>query len=233
MAAGERKPSATSEEAGDVDRLIGELERRVKSVVPPSGKTPPQIAATSTSSAATSSLPIRPTSPVAPQPMISSPAPVRRSAFARAFPRPAFASPAFAGSAAAVSGGRFSLFGYRILAALRPPDPGAVSIPMGPLAVWSCVGLGVLLGIVILRWPYERSCGVWLLFYLLSVGMVLVAGVWGAWHAWDSRLGVAHIVALATVLWGCALTAQEVLPRIGYARSTAAWLCTNGHRFLG
>ena len=56
--------------------------------------------------------------------------------------------------------------------------------------------------------------------------MVHVAGVWGAWHAWDSRVGFAHVLALVTVLWGVSLTAKEVLPRVGYAKAAAAWECS-------
>jgi hypothetical protein len=98
--------------------------------------------------------------------------------------------------------------------------------PMGPVAVWTCVCLGVLLGVSMLFWPYARACGPGLFCYLTAVGMVHVAGVWGAWHAWDSRVGAAHILALVTVLWGCSLMAQEVLPRVGYAKTAAAWDCS-------
>jgi hypothetical protein len=98
--------------------------------------------------------------------------------------------------------------------------------PMGPAAVWGCVCLGVLLGISMLYWPYARACGPGLFCYLTAVGMVHVAGVWGAWHAWDSRVGVAHILALVTVLWGSSLMAGEVLPRVGYAKTSATWVCS-------
>jgi hypothetical protein len=105
-----------------------------------------------------------------------------------------------------------------------------IAEPMRPLAVWACVGLGALLGIAILEWPYARECGWWLMWYLGAVGMVVVAGIWAAWHAWDSRIGIAHVVALIIVFWGCSLTAREVLPRVGYAKSSAGWLCVSSRR---
>src|SRR3989442_15194056 len=63
---------------------------------------------------------------------------------------------------------------------------------------------------------------------MLAVGTVVVAGLWGARVSWQSRLGFAHIVALGTILWGLALTGQEVLPRVGYARARAVWRCVKG-----
>lgn len=100
-----------------------------------------------------------------------------------------------------------------------------VRAPMRPAAVWSCVGLGVLLGVALPRWPYARACGWWLLLYMVAVGTVVVAGMWGARVSWKSRLGYAHVIALGTLLWGLALTAHEVLPRVGYAKTRAAWRC--------
>jgi hypothetical protein len=104
--------------------------------------------------------------------------------------------------------------------------PGPATEPMKPLAVWACVALGLALAISMLQWPYARSCGWWLFLYLTAVAMVIVAGAWSAWHAWDSRVGAAHVVAIAIVFWGCALTAREVLPRVGYARVSAVWMCS-------
>jgi hypothetical protein len=55
-----------------------------------------------------------------------------------------------------------------------------------------------------------------------------VAGVWGARVSWRSRVGLAHIVAVSTIIWGLALTAHEVLPRVGYAKTRLAWRCHDG-----
>jgi hypothetical protein len=47
--------------------------------------------------------------------------------------------------------------------------------------------------------------------------------------SWKSRLGFAHVIAVCTIIWGLGLTAQEVLPRVGYAKVRLAWRCHDGH----
>jgi len=118
---------------------------------------------------------------------------------------------------------RASTLGARPLSRMRP-----IGGPMRPGAVWGCVALGVILGIALPQWPYARACGGWLLLYLTAVGTVVVAGAWGARVSWRGRIGLAHIVAMGTMIWGLALTAQEVLPRVGYAKTRLAWRCHDG-----
>jgi hypothetical protein len=91
--------------------------------------------------------------------------------------------------------------------------------------VWMSVGLGVALGVAMPFWPYPKACAWWLLLYLFAVAMVVVAGIWAARLTWATRLGVAHMVALGVVFWGITLAADETLPRIGYAKTEAAWFC--------
>jgi hypothetical protein len=100
-----------------------------------------------------------------------------------------------------------------------------IHVPRRPAGVWACVGLGVMLGIALPFWPYPQSCGLWLLLYGSAVWMEVVAGIWGARLTWDTHLGLAHLVALVTILWGLALAAQQVLPRVGYANYHAVWVC--------
>ena len=95
----------------------------------------------------------------------------------------------------------------------------------GTTVVWVSVGLGVALGIAMPFWPYPKACAWWLLLYLFAVAMVVVAGVWAARLTWVTRLGVAHMLALGVVFWGITLAADETLPRIGYAKTEAAWFC--------
>jgi hypothetical protein len=92
-------------------------------------------------------------------------------------------------------------------------------------AAWGWVGLGVLLGTALTQWPYPRTCGWWLLGYSIAVVIVVVTGMRGALLSWKSRLGLAHAIALGTILWGLVLAAQEILPRVGYARTSATWEC--------
>lgn len=91
---------------------------------------------------------------------------------------------------------------------------------------WGWVGLGVLLGAALTQWPYPRTCGWWIFCYLIAVTIVIVTGMRGALLSWKSRLGLAHAIALATILWGIVLAADEILPRVGYARMSATWQCS-------
>lgn len=122
---------------------------------------------------------------------------------------------------------RPSSFGARPLPRARP-----IKAPMSSAAVWSCVGLGLLLGAALPQWPYAKACGWWLALYMAAVETVVVAGIWGARVSWKSRLGFAHTIAVCTIMWGLALTAQEVLPRVGYAKVRLAWRCHDDHAAL-
>jgi hypothetical protein len=64
-----------------------------------------------------------------------------------------------------------------------------------------------------------------LFLYMGVIALLVVAGLWGAANSWGRRLGSAHVLSLLTVVWGLALLAAEVLPRIGYAAHHAQWMC--------
>jgi thiol:disulfide interchange protein len=89
--------------------------------------------------------------------------------------------------------------------------------------------LAVGLGVGIAFWPYGTRCGLPLLGYLASTGMVIAAGTWTALWTWRHRSGRAHFLSLLLVAWGAGLAAREILPRVGYATPTlerpATWLC--------
>ena len=97
--------------------------------------------------------------------------------------------------------------------------------PLRPAGVWARVMLGMLLGAALTQWPYAHACEKPLILYMVAVTTVLVAGLWGARASWRSRMGLAHIIALGTILWGLTLSAQEVLPRVGYAKTRMSWRC--------
>ena len=111
--------------------------------------------------------------------------------------------------------------------------PGAHATPSaeGPAArgarfvTWIRVGLGLMLGVGMLVWPYSHVCGLKLIFYMLGASTVVVAGVWSGLSSWKRRMGLAHLLSLGLVLWGLALAAGVVLPRAGYANQTAVWFC--------
>jgi len=100
--------------------------------------------------------------------------------------------------------------------------------PRAALFTWLRLLLGLLLGAAITQWPYQRGCGVLLFGYLIAVAGVIVAGVWSTLSSWRTRSGLAHTLSLALCCWGAVLGAREILPRVGYARATAHWLCPAG-----
>lgn len=95
----------------------------------------------------------------------------------------------------------------------------------GALATWARVILGLLVGVGMTQWPYTHGCGLRLAFYFIGVCAVIAAGMWSSLSSWKSRLGVAHILSQLLIIWGLVLAGREVLPRIGYAKATALWLC--------
>jgi hypothetical protein len=101
-----------------------------------------------------------------------------------------------------------SSMGLRWLAEMRrmyrAPGPAA--------AVRAWVGLSVLYAASMAYWPYPRTYLWGLVFYLMSLGLMLVSGVWGARLSWDARLGGSHTLAIGSVLWAVTLAAAEALP---------------------
>ena len=108
------------------------------------------------------------------------------------------------------------------------PAPVVAAAPeprKGAMSTWLRVLLVLALAIAVPFWPYPRGCGINLFLYMGVISLLVVAGVWGATSSWGRRLANAHILSLLTVLWGLALLAVEILPRIGYAAHAAAWMC--------
>ena len=95
----------------------------------------------------------------------------------------------------------------------------------GAMATWLRVLLVLAFAVAVPFWPYPRGCGVNLFLYMGVISLLVVAGLWGAANSWGRRLGKAHVLSLLTVLWGLALLAYEVLPRVGYAAHQAQWMC--------
>ena len=87
------------------------------------------------------------------------------------------------------------------------------------------VGLCILLGGMITQWPYLHGCGLPLLEYFGAITMVIVAGGWIAVASWTRRHAPSHVLALLLIVWGMALAAYEILPRVGYAAQRWSWQC--------
>ena len=94
------------------------------------------------------------------------------------------------------------------------------------VATWLRVLLGLTLAGAMTQWPYPHQCGVELYFYLAAAFTVIVAGVWSGISSWYRRLGWAHTLSLLVVLWGIFLASQQILPRVGYAKHLAYWVCS-------
>jgi hypothetical protein len=117
-------------------------------------------------------------------------------------------------------------------AAASPQQKQAVSAQRETTRTWPALlrlGLASALGIGMLFWPYAARCGVGLAAYLGAVAAVSIAGGWSAVWTWRHRTAKAHGLSLLLVVWGLVLAAAEVLPRVGYAKPTAAhpavWAC--------
>ena len=93
------------------------------------------------------------------------------------------------------------------------------------LGTWVRVGLAVALGVGMTLWPYAHACGLQLAYYAGGIVMLVFAGVWGAVSSWQRRIATAHLLSLAALFWGLVLAATVVVPRAGYAKTPATWLC--------
>ena len=105
-------------------------------------------------------------------------------------------------------------------AAARPPARRAAVV-----GAWLLVLLLVGASVLLVRWPYPRSCGLRLYAYLAAILGTFLVGLWAAVTTWRHHRALAHTLALLAMGWAVALGAREVLPRIGYARISAPWSC--------
>ena len=75
-------------------------------------------------------------------------------------------------------------------------------------------------------WPYGHACGFGLFTYMFAELLIIVGGLWTVAWTWQHRMVRGHAVAMVMVLWGIALVAAQVLPRVGYAADAAKWWCS-------
>jgi hypothetical protein len=61
--------------------------------------------------------------------------------------------------------------------------------------------------------------------YVAAAAGVMVVGLWAAVASWKSRLGLAHFIAVLSMLLGAALIAKTVLDRTSYPKVPSAWSC--------
>jgi hypothetical protein len=102
---------------------------------------------------------------------------------------------------------------------------GHSDAPEDLLGPWARLALGLLLGTMIVWWPYPRSCGFPLTGYLGALLTIMIAGGWAAVSSWRRRAALPHVVALVLLFYGIMLGIAELLPRTGYAAEHATWQC--------
>jgi hypothetical protein len=90
---------------------------------------------------------------------------------------------------------------------------------------WLWTVLGLVLGIALLLWPYDKNCGIRLIFFLGAALLAIIMAVLGAFASWTHRQGAAMLLSLIVIVWSGILAAREVLPRTGYAREAREWTC--------
>jgi hypothetical protein len=114
-------------------------------------------------------------------------------------------------------------------ASARPPAstaPGPVTTQRRFVALtWFWTGLAIVLAVALAVWPYDKNCGLRLIFFLGAGGIALLAGVLGALASWAHHRGLAHFLSLLVILWAGVMVVREILPRAGYAKEGRGWTC--------
>jgi hypothetical protein len=106
--------------------------------------------------------------------------------------------------------------------AARPPTSTARRFVA---LTWFWSGLAVVLAVALALWPYDRNCGIRLIFFLGAGGLALLAGVLGALTGWAHHRGLAHLLSLLVIVWAAVMIMREILPWAGYARVSRDWTC--------
>jgi hypothetical protein len=90
---------------------------------------------------------------------------------------------------------------------------------------WFWAVVATVLAVALLLWPYDKSCGIRLIFFLGAAVLALVLGVVGAFTSWAHRQGFAMLLSLLVILCAGVMAVREILPRAGYARRSLEWTC--------
>jgi hypothetical protein len=90
---------------------------------------------------------------------------------------------------------------------------------------WLWTVVATILAIALVLWPYDKACGIRLVFFLGAAVLAIMLGVLGAFNSWAHRQGVAMLVSLLVIVWAGIIAAREILPRAGYAKQALEWTC--------
>lgn len=104
-----------------------------------------------------------------------------------------------------------------VASATVPPARPSSAATGGTWKSWVKVIIAVSAAAGLMFWPWPARCGLPVMGFTAATGGVVLIGFWSAIGTWRHRLGLAHVASLMVMVWGMALGAREVLPRIGYA----------------
>ena len=90
---------------------------------------------------------------------------------------------------------------------------------------WLWTVVATVLAVALVVWPYDKACGIRLIFFLGAAVLAIMLGVLGAFNSWTHRQGVAMLVSLVVIGWAGIIAAREILPRTGYAKQSLEWTC--------
>lgn len=117
--------------------------------------------------------------------------------------------------------------------AKQPGVPAGTTVPVAQpvprrrfiALAWFWTVLAIVLGIALLLWPYEKNCGIRLIFFLGAALLAVIMALLGAFASWAHRQGIALLLSLLVIVAAGVMAAREILPRTGYAKEARDWTC--------
>jgi hypothetical protein len=109
----------------------------------------------------------------------------------------------------------------------KPETGTAVTAPQRRFVAlaWFWTLLSILLAVALIVWPFEKTCGIRLIFFIGAAVLALLMGVLGAFTSWAHRQGPAMLLSLLVILFAGIMAVREILPRAGYAKEALEWTC--------
>lgn len=105
------------------------------------------------------------------------------------------------------------------------PPAGSATRRRFVALTWFWTGLAIVLAVALAVWPYDKNCGLRLIFFLGAGGIALLAGILGALASWSHSRALAHLISLLVIVWSGVMVVREILPRVGYTRESRDWTC--------
>jgi hypothetical protein len=107
----------------------------------------------------------------------------------------------------------------------RPPVAGSPPRRRFVALAWLWTVVAIVLAVGLTVWPYDKSCGLRLIFFLGAAVLALMLGLLGAINSWAHRQGLPLLLSLLVVVFAGVMAAREILPRAGYAKQALEWTC--------